>query len=272
MGSCLDPLRALPVGADRIRAATPFFGGGSCSFCLSVFKCSFQVGGVTFFTYLSWKAWLMLYIFGLSLLLFGSPPVTVTTAGTRSRAALRKRFRQKLAVGAWRDLHTHLLARLPYVNPTPAAEAKLLAQRAEFDRLWMEKRMAVQQRRLGEGEALAARARAGRGAAAGTGGNVGGGTAAASQATAFLEEVLGAGRGAAGDGEERTDDRGAEAPTTGGDDALNEEGEEAPAMTAASDSECEASTSARQIGRVAGGVRGQTNEGAPGDGAPTSGR
>ena len=101
---------------------------------------------------------------------------------------------------------------------------------------------------------------------------MGGGTAAASQATAFLEEVLGAGRGAAGDGEERTDDRGAEAPTAGGDDALNEEGEEAPAMTAASDSECEASTSARQIGRVAGGVRGQTNEGAPGDGAPTSGR
>ena len=189
-----------------------------------------------------------------------------------ARAALRKRFRQKLAVGAWRDLHTHLLARLPYVNPTPAAEAKLLAQRAEFDRLWMEKRMAVQQRRLGEGEALAARARAGRGAAAGTGGNVGGGTAAASQATAFLEEVLGAGRGAAGDGEARTDDRGAGAPTAGGDDALNEEGEEAPAMTAASDSECEASASARQIGRVAGGERGQTNEGAPGDGAPTSGR
>ena len=66
-------------------------------------------------------------------------------------------------MGAWRDLHTHLLARLPYVNPTPAAEAKLLVQRAEFDRLWMEKRMAVQQRRLGEGEALAARAGSGRG-------------------------------------------------------------------------------------------------------------
>ena len=189
-----------------------------------------------------------------------------------ARAALRKRFRQKLAVGAWRDLHTHLLARLPYVNPTPAAEAKLLAQRAEFDRLWMEKRMAVQQRRLGEGEALAARAGSGRGAAAGTGGNVGGGTAAASQATAFLEEVLGAGRGAAGDGEAKTDDRGAGDATAGGDDALNEEGEEAPAMTAASDSECEASASARQIGRVAGGERGQTNEGALGDDAPTSGR
>ena len=64
VGFCVDPLGTLLVGADRIRAATPFFGGGSCSFCLSVFKCSFQVGGVTFFTYLSWKAWLMLYIFG----------------------------------------------------------------------------------------------------------------------------------------------------------------------------------------------------------------
>ena len=100
-----------------------------------------------------------------------------------------------------------------------------------------------------------------------------GGAAAASQATAFLEEVFGArGRGAAGDGEAKTDDRGAGATTAGGDGAQNEEGDEAPAMTAASDSECEASASARQIGRVAGGERGQTNEGAPGDGAPTSGR
>ena len=99
-----------------------------------------------------------------------------------------------------------------------------------------------------------------------------GGAEAASQATAFLEEVFGARGGAAGDGEAKTDDRGAGATTAGGDDALNEEGEEAPAMTAASDSECEASTSARQIGGVAGGERGQTNEGAPGDGAPTSGR
>ena len=65
---------------------------------------------------------------------------------------------------------------------------------------------------------------------------------------------------------------GAGATTAGGDGAQNEEGDEAPAMIAASDSECEASTSARQIGRVAGGERGQTNEGAPGDGAPTSGR
>ena len=120
---------------------------------------------------------------------------------------------------------------------------------------------------------MAARAGSGRGAAAGTGGNVGGGTAAAvSQATAFLEEVLGTGGGAAGEGEAKTDERGIRATTAGGDDALNEEGDEAPAMTAASDSECEASASARQIGGVAGGERGQTNEGAPGDGAPASGR
>ena len=77
-----------------------------------------------------------------------------------------------------------------------------------------------------------------------------GGAAAASQATAFLEEVLGAGGGAAGDGEEKTDDRGAGATTAGGDGAQNEEGDEAPAMTAASDSECEASTSARRIGSL----------------------
>ena len=68
----------------------------------------------------------------------------------------------------------------------------------------------------------------------------------------------GARGGAAGDGEEKTGDRGAGATTTGGDGAQNEEGDEAPAMAAASDSECEASTSARQIGRVAGGKRGQT--------------
>ena len=106
-----------------------------------------------------------------------------------ARAALRKRFRQKLAVGAWRDLHTHLLARLPYVNPTPVAEAKLLVQRAEFDRLWMEKRMAVQQRRLGEGEALAARAGSGRGTPANCA-NVQFGTTAANQATEFLTAAM----------------------------------------------------------------------------------
>ena len=107
------------------------------------------------------------------------------------RASLRKRYRQRLATGAWRDFHTHLLARLPYINPTPAAEAKLLAQRAEHDQLWREKRAAVHQRRLGEGEALAARAGSGRGCAEGTGADVrAGSSAAAQQAAAFMAGLM----------------------------------------------------------------------------------
>ena len=107
------------------------------------------------------------------------------------RASLRKRYRQRLATGAWRDFHTHLLARLPYINPTPAAEAKLLAQRAEHDRLWQEKRTAVHQRRLGEGEALAARAGSGRGVTADNCMAVEtGGTAMGQQAAAFLAGLL----------------------------------------------------------------------------------
>ena len=102
-----------------------------------------------------------------------------------------KEVRQRLATGAWRDFHTHLLARLPYINPTPAAEAKLLAQRAEHDRLWQEKRTAVHQRRLGEGEALAARAGSGRGTAATNCADMEtGDTALAHQAAAFLEGLL----------------------------------------------------------------------------------
>ena len=54
--------------------------------------------------------------------------------------------------------------------------------------------MAVQQRRLGEGEALAARAGSGRGTAAADCTDKRMGGTAASQATAFLEAVMGAGR------------------------------------------------------------------------------
>ena len=84
-----------------------------------------------------------------------------------------------------------MLARLPYINPTPAAEAKLLAQRAEHDRLWQEKRAAVHQRRLGEGEALAARAGSGRGVTADNCMAVEtGGIAMGQQAAAFLAGLL----------------------------------------------------------------------------------
>ena len=69
-----------------------------------------------------------------------------------ARAELRTRFRRRLSVGGWRDFYAHLCARIPYINPSPAAEAKLLAQRREVDYRWAQKRAAVHQRRLGEGE------------------------------------------------------------------------------------------------------------------------
>ena len=201
-----------------------------------------------------------------------------------ARAALRKRFRQKLAVGAWRDLHTHLLARLPYVNPTPAAEAKLLVQRAEFDRLWMEKRMAVQQRRLGEGEALAARAGSGRGAPANCA-DVQFGTTAANQATEFLTatmnditrgaqgEAKGAKAGATATGKTKDDNRSTSQHSERREDGNDGGDAAAPAMTAGSDSECEARERATtQTGRVAGRVGSQSSAGAPAEGAPTDGR
>ena len=87
------------------------------------------------------------------------------------------------------------------VNPSPAAEAKLIAQRAREDMRWQEKRLAVRHRRLDEGEALAHRAGAGRGSGPvlGSGGLLSGGAVGRSAATAFLESVLGSGKGDAGD-------------------------------------------------------------------------
>ena len=64
-----------------------------------------------------------------------------------ARAALRMRYRRRLAVGAWRDLHNHIHARIRYVNPSPAAEAKLVAQRAREDLRWQVTRLAVRHRR-----------------------------------------------------------------------------------------------------------------------------
>ena len=119
-----------------------------------------------------------------------------------ARAALRMRYRRRLAVGAWRDLHNHIHTRIPYVNPSPAAEAKLVAQRARDDLRWQEKRLAVRHRRLDEGEALAHRAGAGRGSGPvlGDGGLSSGGAVGRSVATAFLESVLGSRAGSAGSG------------------------------------------------------------------------
>ena len=168
-------------------------------------------------------------------------------------------------------------------SASPFVPQLLLVQRAEFDRLWMEKRMAVQQRRLGEGEARAAGAGPGRGAPANCA-DVQFGTTAANQATEFLTatmnditrgaqgEEMGAKAGAAATGKAKDDSRSASQSSEQREDGHDGGDAAAPTMTAGSDSEGEASASARQIGRVAGGERGQTNEGAPGDGAPTSGR
>ena len=112
-----------------------------------------------------------------------------------ARAELRTRFRRRLSVGGWRDFYAHLCARIPYINPSPAAEAKLLAQRREVDYRWAQKRAAVHQRRLGEGEALAHRAGSGRGMAMNSG-NFEEGGAAATQAACpgTLLRSIGAGK------------------------------------------------------------------------------
>ena len=46
-----------------------------------------------------------------------------------ARAKLRKEFRQRLSVGAWNDMFTHIFKRGRFINPTPAAEAKLLGEK-----------------------------------------------------------------------------------------------------------------------------------------------
>ena len=116
-----------------------------------------------------------------------------------AKAVLQARFRRRLAVGAWRDFYSHLHARVPYINPSPAAEAKLLARRAEEERAWLDKRQAVKHRRLDEGESLAHRAGAGRGGGAGM--SAGGALSremGEQAATEFLAGVFGRGGGGLG--------------------------------------------------------------------------
>ena len=70
------------------------------------------------------------------------------------------------SIGAWRDFNAYIVARLPYINPSPGAEAILLEQRARADTDWAEKLAAKQREKLRvEGEGLASSARAGRGTA-----------------------------------------------------------------------------------------------------------
>ena len=86
-----------------------------------------------------------------------------------ARAKLRKEFRQRLSVGAWNDMFTHIFKRERFINPTPAAEAKMLGEKMARNAAFREVRAQAIKRRLDEGEALGSRAAAGRGTAAGSG-------------------------------------------------------------------------------------------------------
>ena len=143
--------------------------------------------------------------------------------------------------------YAHLCARIPYINPSPAAEAKLLAQRREVDCRWAQKRAAVHQRRLGEGEALAHRAGSGRGMAMSSRDNEKG-SAAATQATEFLAALMqdngnGGGNGGerggiAEDADRAANQRSDEEAAT---EALRKDKQATPAMAIESCSECETS-------------------------------
>ena len=108
-----------------------------------------------------------------------------------ARAKLRKEFRQRLSVGAWNDMFTHIFKRERFINPTPAAEAKLLGEKMTRNAAFREVRAQAIKRRLDEGEALGSRAAAGRGTAEGEGirDNVHDGRMAGSFTVAGLEAV-----------------------------------------------------------------------------------
>ena len=144
--------------------------------------------------------------------------------------------------------------------------------------------MAVQQRRLGEGEALAARAGSGRGTPANCA-NVQFGTTAANQATEFLTAAMsditraaqggemGARASAAAVGQAKDDSRSTSQISEQRNEGQDGGDTAAPEMTAGSDSEGEARARATtQIGRVAGKGGGPDSAGAPAEGAPTDGR
>ena len=68
-----------------------------------------------------------------------------------ARPTLRRQVQQELIVGAWRDFQDLIVTRLPYVNTTLAAEAKLPALTTEFG--WWVK---VEQGRVGRGTGVTA--------------------------------------------------------------------------------------------------------------------
>ena len=114
-----------------------------------------------------------------------------------ARAKLRKEFRQRLSVGAWNDMFTHIFKRERFINPTPAAEAKLLGEKMARNAAFREVRAQAIKRRLDEGEALGSRAAAGRGRAEGGGSDTQtrDGRDSGSCAAAELASGAGGGRG-----------------------------------------------------------------------------
>ena len=66
-------------------------------------------------------------------------------------------------------MFTHIFKRERFINPTPAAEAKMLGEKMARNAAFREVRAQAIKRRLDEGEALGSRAAAGRGTAAGVG-------------------------------------------------------------------------------------------------------
>ena len=165
-----------------------------------------------------------------------------------ARPTLRRQVQQELIVGAWRDFQDLIVTRLPYVNTTLAAEAKLPALTAEFG--WWVK---VEQGRVGRGTGVTANGEGGEA----VGGDRGDEVVGASESQA-PNDWVGAGMRQQQQGVYR---------------ACTEQQQAAPEMTAGSDSEGEARARATtQIGRVAGKGGSQSSAGAPAGGAPTDGR
>ena len=149
-------------------------------------------------------------------------------------------------MGAWRDFQDFIVTRLPYVNTTLAAEAKLPALTTEFG--WWVK---VEQGRVGRGTGVTAN---------GEGGEAVGGDRGDEVESQASDDWVGAGM--------RQQQQGVYRACT--------EQQQRLARGSDSDENNEAGSGHARREQVGGGVAsresGQTNEGAPGGGAPTSGR
>ena len=169
-----------------------------------------------------------------------------------ARPTLRRQVQQELIVGAWRDFQDLIVTRLPYVNTTLAAEAKLPALTTEFG--WWVK---VEQGRVGRGT----------GVTANEGGGVVGGDRAdevvgASESQAPPDDWVGAGMRQQQQGVYR-------ACTEQQQQHEDRASKVAPPMARGSNSD---ENDEARPGHARRDQVGGNNMGAPGGGAPTSGR